>query len=78
MEADIQKQQRLEEKRQEKAFEQTMIESPMGGIYEAQAAAEPGESVVFKTMNLLSGSSRGPGGSQMIPVEYLGHRWWKF
>ena len=34
----------------------------MGGIYEAQAAAEPGESVVFKTMNLLSGSSRGPGG----------------
>ena len=78
MEADVQKQQRLVEKRQEKAFEQAMIESPMGGIYEAQAAAEPGESVVFKTMNLLSGSGRGPGESQMIPVEYLGHRWWKF
>ena len=62
MEADVQKQQRLVEKRQEKAFEQEMIESPMGGIYEAQAAAEPGESVVFKTMNLLSGSGRGPGG----------------
>ena len=62
MEADVQKQQHLEEKRQEKAFEQAMIESPMGGIYETQAAAEPGESIVFKTMNLLSGSDRGPGG----------------
>ena len=39
-----------------------MIESPMGGIYEAQAAVEPGESIVFKTMNLLSGSGCGPGG----------------
>ena len=39
-----------------------MIESPMGGIYEVQAAAEPGESVVFKTMNLPSGSGRGPEG----------------
>ena len=62
MEADVQKQQRLVEKQQEKAFEQAMIESPMGGIYEAQAAAEPGESDVFKTTNLLSGSGRGPGG----------------
>ena len=59
MEADVQKQQRVEEKRQEKAFEQAMIESPMGGIYEAQAAVEPGESVVFKTMNSLSGSDTG-------------------
>ena len=62
LEADVQKQQRLEEKWQEKAFEQAMIEFPVGGIYEAQAAAEPGESVVFKTMNLLSGSGCGPGG----------------
>ena len=31
-----------------KAFEQAMIESPMGGIYEAQAAAEFGEPVVSK------------------------------
>ena len=58
LEADVQKQQRLE-KRQEKAFEQAMIESPMGGIYEARAAAEPGESIVFKTMNSLSGSDTG-------------------
>jgi len=43
LEADVQKQQCFEEKRQEKAFEQAMIESPMGGIYEA---AEFGESVV--------------------------------
>ena len=36
-----------------------MIESAMGSIYEAQAAAEPRESVVFKTMDLLSGSGSG-------------------
>ena len=34
LEADTQKQQRLEGKTQEKAFEQAMVESPMGGIYE--------------------------------------------
>jgi len=46
--------QRLEEKRQ---VEQA---SPIaGGIYEAQAAAEPGESVVFKTIYSLSGSDTG-------------------
>ena len=51
--ADAQKQQCLEEKRQEKAFEQAMLESPMGGIYEAQAAAEPasGEPIITKTVN---------------------------
>jgi len=50
--ADAQKQQRLE-KRQEKAFEQAMLESPMGGIYKAQAAEEPasGEYIITKTMN---------------------------
>jgi len=32
LEADVQKQQCLKEKRQEKAFEQAMIESPMGGF----------------------------------------------
>jgi len=48
LEADVQKQQCLKEKRQEKAFEQAMVESLMGGIYEPQAAAEFGESVVSK------------------------------
>ena len=38
-------QQRLEGKGQEKSFEQAMIGSPMGGIYEAQPAAEPRKSV---------------------------------
>jgi len=47
--------QRLEGKRQEKAFEQAMIKSPMGVIYEAQPAAEPGKSVIFKTMNSVTG-----------------------
>jgi len=51
----------LEGKRQEKAFEQAMVESPMGGIYEAQPAAEPGESVIFKTMNSVTGGL-GPDG----------------
>ena len=75
MEADVQKKQRLEEKRQEKAFEQAMIESPVGGIYKR---LQNQESVVFETMNLLCGLGRGPGGSRMIPVEYLGHQWWTF
>ena len=69
LEADVQKQQRLEVKRQEKAFEQAMNESPMGGIYEAQAAAEPGESVVFKTMNSLGGSdTSGVFGASVVEV----------
>ena len=55
LEANVQKQQRLDENRQEKAIEQAMMESPMGGIYEAQAAAEPGESDVFKTINPPNG-----------------------
>jgi len=42
-----------------KAFEQATIESPMGGVYRAQAAAEPGESVVCKKMNSLTGSDTG-------------------
>ena len=46
----------LEEKRQEKAFEQAMIESPMDVIYGAQAAAES-ESLLFQ--NSLSGSDTG-------------------
>jgi len=29
----------------------------IGGIFEAQPAAEPGESIIFKTMNSLSGAS---------------------
>jgi len=49
----------LEEKRQEKAFEQAMIESPMDGIYEAQAAAES-ESLLFQTRS-----------ADQILVEYL-------
>jgi len=44
------------------SLEQAMIESPVGGIYEAQPqAAEPGESVIFKTMNSVTGEL-GPGG----------------
>jgi len=35
LEAGTRGQQRLEGKQQEKAFEQAMIEPPMGGIYEA-------------------------------------------
>ena len=44
------------EKRQGKAFEQAMIESPMDGICEVQAAAES-ESLLFQ--NSLSGSYTG-------------------
>jgi len=55
LEADTQNQQRLEGKWQEKVFEQAMIESPMGGIYEAQPLAEPGKSVIFKTINSVTG-----------------------
>jgi len=61
-------QQRLEGKRQEKAFEQAMVGSPMGGIYEAQPAAGPGESVIFKTMTRPLGD--------WVLMEYLVHRWW--
>jgi hypothetical protein len=57
IEAEVLKQQRLEGKRQQKAFEQAVIESPIGGIFEAQAAAEPGESASFKTMSSLTGAS---------------------
>ena len=39
---------KLEAYTQKKFFEQAMIESPMGGICEAQPAAEPGESVIFQ------------------------------
>ena len=38
-----------------------MVESPMGGIYEAQPAAEPRESVIFKSMNSAAGGL-GPDG----------------
>jgi hypothetical protein len=53
LEASTLKQQRMEEKRQEKAFEQAILEGPMGGIYEVQPAAEnnDSESIVFRTMN---------------------------
>ena len=51
LEADVQKQQCLEEKWQDKAFEQAMIESPIGGICEAQAAAEL-ESLLFQNNEL--------------------------
>lgn len=70
LEANTQKQQRLEGKRQEKAFEQAMIKSPMGGIYEAQLAAEPGKSVVFKTMNSVTGElgSDGAFGASVVEV----------
>jgi len=54
LEADVWKQQCLE-KRQEKAFEQAIIESPMGSIYEAQAV----ESLLFQNNELLSGSDTG-------------------
>jgi len=67
LEADTQKQQRLEGKRQEKAFEQAMVESPMGDIYEAQPAAEPGESVIFKNMTQPLGD--------WVLMKYLVHRW---
>jgi len=43
-----------------------MIEPPMGGIYEAYPAAEPGKSVIFKTVNSVTGS--------WVLVEYLVHR----
>jgi hypothetical protein len=51
LEASTLKQQCMEEKRQEKAFEQAILEGPMGGIYEAQLAAENNESIIFRTMN---------------------------
>jgi len=47
-----------------------MVKSLMGGIYEAQPAAEPGESVIFKTMTRPLGD--------WVLMEYLVHRWWKF
>jgi len=70
LEADTQKQQRLEGKRQEKAFEQAMIESPMGDIYEAQPAAEPGKTVIFKTMGSVTGElgSDGVFGASVVEV----------
>jgi len=55
LEASTLKQQRMEEKRQEKAFEQAILEGPMGGIYEAQPYAENDESIVFRTMKLRGG-----------------------
>jgi len=71
LEADTQKQQRLEGKRHEKDFEQAMVESPMGGIYEAQPAAEPGESVIFKTMNSATGGLGPDGIFGASAVEFL-------
>ena len=71
LEADTQKQQRLEGKRQEKDSEQAMVEPPMGGIYEAQPAAEPGESVIFKTMNSATGGLGPDGVFGASVVEFL-------
>ena len=44
-----------------------MVESPMGGIYEAQPTVEPGESVIFKTMTRPLGD--------WVLMEYLVYRW---
>jgi len=59
--------------RQEKDSEQAMVEPPMGGIYEAQPAAEPGESVIFKTMNSATGGLGPDGvfGASVVVVEVL-------
>ena len=47
MVAELQKQERLEQKRQEKALHEAMLSSPIGPLYEALPAAEEGESHVF-------------------------------
>jgi len=47
MVAGLQKQERLEQKRQDKALHEAMLSSPIGPLYEALAAAEEGESHVF-------------------------------
>jgi hypothetical protein len=57
IETKVLKQQRLEGKREEKASEQAMIESPIGGIFEAQVAAKPRESTISKRINTPTGAS---------------------
>ena len=45
--AEVQKQERLEQKRQDKALHEAMLSSPIGPLYETLPAAEKGESHVF-------------------------------
>lgn len=47
MVAELQKQERLEQKRQDKALHEAMLSSPIGQLYETLPAAEEGESHVF-------------------------------